>query len=120
VKNQPQRRRTPPAVVEQNFPPLQPRRQVPNLAPLPLDPRKKAEMNHPRPGSSQEPRPPPPGFSQEPRPTQEPAVEENGNDLYTSTELLNIFKQMSAALRGCKTKTQQIEVLTSFVIQYGS
>lgn len=120
TKNQPQRRRTPPALVEQNFPPLQPRRQVPNLAPLPLDPRKRAEMNQPRPGSSQEPRPSPPGFSQEPRPTQEPAVEENGNDLYTSTELLNIFKQMSAALRGCKTKTQQIEVLTSFVIQYGS
>lgn len=109
TKNQPNRRKAPPALVEQNFPPLQPRRPVPNLAPLPLDPRLRAEMN-----------PPPPGFSQEPRPTQTPEVEEKGNDLYTPTELLNIFQQMSAALRGCKTKTQQIEVLTSFIIQYGS
>ena len=109
TKNQPNRRKTPPALVEQNFPPLQPRHSVPNLAPLPLDPRRRAEAN-----------PSPPGFSQKPRSTQEPEVEEQGNDLYSPTELLNIFKQMSAALRGCKTKTQQIEVLTSFVIQYGS
>lgn len=109
TKNQPNRRKNPPALVEQNFPPLPPRHPVPDLKPLPLDPRLRAAMN-----------PSPPGFNQEPRPIQEPTVEGKDNDLYTPTELLKIFQQMSAELRGCKTKNQQIEVLTSFVIKYGS
>lgn len=109
TKNQPNRRKNPPALIGQNFPPLPLRHPVPNLTPLPLDPRMRAEMN-----------PSPPGFNQEPRPIQEPAVEDNGNDLYSPTELLFIFKQMTTELRGCKTKNQQMEVLTSFVIKYGS
>lgn len=109
TKNQPNRRKNPPALVEQHFPPLPQRHPVPNLKPLPLDPRLRAEMN-----------PSPPGFNPEPRPIQEPTVEEKGNDLYTPTELLSIFKQMTAELRACTSKTQQMEVLTSFVIKYGS
>lgn len=113
--NQPNRRRTPPTVVAQNMSTPQPRQvaahrlaSVPNLPPLPLDPRQRAAASTP-----------PPGFSQEPRASQVPPVEDNSSELHSNEQLLEIFKKMSAALRGCKTKHDQMEVLTTYVLQYG-
>lgn len=44
----------------------------------------------------------------------------DSSELFSAGELMQIFTSMSAALRQCKTKADQIQVLGSFIIQYGS
>lgn len=55
-----------------------------------------------------------------PQPANQPKSEqEPTNELFTATELMEIFVNMTDALRSCRSKSEQIQVLASFVINYG-
>lgn len=105
VGNQPGRRadRRPhfsSANYESNFPPLNPNQIEPPKMPTGI----------------------PPGFqrtsSSKPPPTAWHS-EAPSSTLHSSAELMAIFVEMTNALRGCKSKFEQIQVLGTFVIQYG-
>lgn len=57
--------------------------------------------------------PPPPGFW---RP---PTAQNNNPDLFSADELMEIFVNLTGALRKCRSKPEQIQVLGKFIIQYG-
>ena len=64
----------------------------------------------------------PPGFQRTSRSEPPPSAwnsEAASSTLHTNAELMKIFVDMSNALRGCKSKFEQIQVLGTFVIQYG-
>lgn len=42
------------------------------------------------------------------------------SELFSSSELMQIFTSMTTALRQCRSKADQIQVLGGFIIQYGS
>lgn len=49
-----------------------------------------------------------------------PQTSNEPTELFSPSELMQIFTSMSAALRECRTKADQIQVLGSFIFQYGS
>lgn len=114
VGKQPGRKRTslPPENNEVNFPPMQPN---------PTNRSARSNSGGPPPGfqrsSSQ-----PSGstrHSSDPPPRSAWNSGEAPSSLYTPAELMKIFAEMSSSLRGCTSKFEQIQVLGSFVIQYG-
>lgn len=114
TRNQPNRRQTPPAFTDVDFPALLSQRvglpgSVPNLQPLPLNQRKKPAENST-----------PPGFSQQPKEFNTATTDEGSSDLFSPAELLNIFIEMTTQLRGCKTREEQIKTLGGFIVKYSS
>ena len=103
--NQPGRRsgKTPIFSAEE-FPPLGPSQQV-QAAPQTARPLEAS-------GDSARNRAPTPPRSWRPSTTQ-------NTDLFTADELMEIFVNMSSALRECRSKPEQIQVLGKFIIQYG-
>lgn len=107
--NQPHRGRAP-AVTESNFPELVHKNQrntgnqPPSSEPSPT-------------GSSANTRQPPnpPGFQQQHTSERDPP--EDSAPLYTAAELVQIYEQLFARLRACKTKTDQIYALGIFAIE---
>lgn len=114
TRNQPNRRRTPPAFTNMDFPALASlgvgsARVVPNLQPLPLNQWQKVADNTS-----------PPGFSQQPRENKPAPTEESSSDLFSPQELLNIFIEMTTTLRDCKTRQEQVRALGGFIVKYSS
>uniref|UniRef100_A0A8D8K472 (northern house mosquito) hypothetical protein n=1 Tax=Culex pipiens TaxID=7175 RepID=A0A8D8K472_CULPI len=114
TRHQPNRRKTPPAYTDVDFPALASPgagsiRVVPNLQPLPLNQRQRVAENTT-----------PPGFSQQPRENQPTSTGEGSSDLFSPQELLNIFIEMTTTLRGCKTRQEQVRTLGAFILKYSS
>ena len=107
--NQPGRRigKTP-TFSEDEFPPLGPSHQA-HAEPRAQTARPQENSSNPAGNRS----PPPPGFW---RPA---TTTPQNNDLFTADELMEIFVNMSGALRKCRSKPEQIQVLGKFIIQYG-
>lgn len=92
-----------------NFPALQQRHVVPNLAPLPLPP-----TPRPRPA----PRVSPPGFqtyAQAAGQLPNPPTEDSG--LYSAGELFGIFKTLLDKLQHCRTKHEQVEAVCQYTLE---
>ncbi|EDS30406.1 conserved hypothetical protein [Culex quinquefasciatus] len=101
TRHHPNRRKTPPAFTDVDFPALASpgagsARVASNLQPLPLNQRQKVAENTT-----------PPGFSQQPRENQPTSTNEGSSNLFSPQELLNIFIEMTTTLRGCKTRAEQ-------------
>lgn len=62
--------------------------------------------------------PPPPKNYGPTTPTPEPSTK-NAN-LFSSADLMEIFINMTTALRQCRSKSEQMQVLGTFIIQYGA
>lgn len=107
INNQPKRRKAAPVLNEANFPALQPQRPALGAVSAPSS---EARQTPP----SQWPANPP-GFQRQA--TSEPLPEEDGSTLFTAEQLVTIFHQLVARLRGCKSRIDQIYALGLFVIE---
>lgn len=114
TRNQPNRRQSPPAFTNENFPALPSQSVgsvswVPNLQQLPLNQRQNTAENTT-----------PPGFSQKPKEFNPASPDESNSDLFSPVELLNIFIEMTTQLRGCKTCEEQIKTVGGFIVKCSS
>lgn len=102
--NQPGRQVRAPVFKQDDFPPLDPR----NTRPQSQHPHHPGTVPAGGQWSS------PPGFR-----SATPAGNTAAADLFSAEELMGIFISMSGALRQCRTKPEQIQVLGTFIIRYG-
>ncbi|XP_055615028.1 uncharacterized protein LOC129761334 [Toxorhynchites rutilus septentrionalis] len=135
IGNQPGRQRSarlPPANTESHYPALQPRRVVPNLEPLPLNNHQaSAQISSNKqavnPGHSAQIRlsiaatQPNQGSARVPGLSYAGAAASALNDdsPFTAEELVEIMSEVMTIMRTCRTRTQQLQAVTSFINKYG-
>ncbi|XP_058455079.1 protein SREK1IP1-like isoform X1 [Malaya genurostris] len=94
---------------EVNFPRLPPKRDIPNLPPLPRSNPKDSAAGSQKESTSKIP----PGWG-----NNQPQAKDDSGDLFSAEQLIVIFETMTTKLRNCRTRLDQINALGKFIIEY--